>query len=71
MFGSKIYCTHLGKKVSKKIAVSCDYFTAEMKKDEKGSAWAERLLTVDYEPTCDDCSFNKKFKGVFKKPLRK
>jgi len=63
MFGSKIKCRVLKKKLSKKTAKNCEYFTAgAAPAGFTGAEHAKKILSVNYQPSCDDCSNNDAFK---------
>ena len=63
MFGSKIKCKILKKKVAKKTAQNCQYFMPNAAPaGVSGADHAKKITSVKYKPNCDDCTNNEKFK---------
>ena len=52
----KRYCTHFRKKVIVSSAERCDQFVPLA---AEGVAFARKILSVDYQPSCQDCRYEK------------
>jgi len=63
MFGTKIFCNQIRKKVKINTAKSCNHFSpSAVPKGLSPSDHAKRVLSKNYKPTCDHCIHNNSFR---------